>query len=321
MLEGSSSDEALAAAMKIGSYIYLVLMPLGIVIQLVLCFYALRTFQRRRKSRGPDVKRQRLLLISFMIGVTYSTAVLIEVWNIACRMLGKEAYPAWSLGLSTGLTAGYIFIGDCLMLWRCYAIWNQRKWAALIPAALLLTSISRFYSQTYRAALGIVTAVGSVSHWHDIPPLLAILWVAFSVATNLSVTSLIIYKLLVARREVVNSEMYAQAPRFYRDMIIILVESAAPLAMAGVCAATVSATRLANGLPAKSMAKLYLFVLVSHLLFLLFGALSPQMILFRTLVCAPKGLVVQGDDSESNGPSGAGLNSQSAQFSTVQYIA
>ncbi|KAH6905720.1 hypothetical protein BKA70DRAFT_1225429 [Coprinopsis sp. MPI-PUGE-AT-0042] len=153
MLEGSSSNEALAAAMKIGSYIYLVLMPFGIV--------------------------------------------LLEVWNIACRMLGKKAYPLWSLGLSTGLTAGYIFIGNCLMLWRCYAIWNQRKWAALIPAALLLTSISRLYSQTYRAALGIVTAVGSASHWHDIPPLLAILWVAFSVATNLSATSLIIYKLLV----------------------------------------------------------------------------------------------------------------------------
>ncbi|KAH6907415.1 hypothetical protein BKA70DRAFT_1427807 [Coprinopsis sp. MPI-PUGE-AT-0042] len=305
MLEGSSSDRTLAAAMTTGAYIYLAIMPLGIAIQLLLCVYALHAFQRRRRSPDRDVKRQRLLLVSFAIGVTYSAAVFIEVWNIACRMLGKEAYPLWSLGVSTALMMLYIFIGDLLMLWRCYIIWNKHKWAALLPAVLLLTSIS----------LGILTVVGSVNS--DLPPVIYIFWIASSVATNISITSLIIYKLLIARREALNSEMCTQEPGLYRDMIVIFVESAAPLALAGIYAIAVSATHLANGGPGESMAKFYLLVFVSHLLFLLFGALSPQIILFRTIVYAPKGLVVKGNRSEDD--VGAMFNSHSAQFSTVQH--
>ncbi|KAH6905661.1 hypothetical protein BKA70DRAFT_1430517 [Coprinopsis sp. MPI-PUGE-AT-0042] len=303
MLEGSSSEEALP-----GAIIYLVVMPPGIAIQLVMCVYALRTFQRNPTGQV-DGKRQRLLAVSFAIWMIYSAAVLIEVWNIVCRMLGRDSYPPWSIGVSTALILAYMCAGDCLMLWRCYVIWNEQRWIVLVPFTLFLTYF----------AFGIVTVINSVTR--SLPLLAGVISVALSVTTNVVITSLIIYKLLVARREAIKSQMYDSVPRFYRDMIVILVESAAPLALAGMCAVGISATRLANRSPDQSMKDLYISAMVFDVLFFLFGALSPQMILFRTLVCPPKGVTVlatEGSNTESD--VGAVFNTQSAHFSTVQSV-
>ncbi|KAH6908266.1 hypothetical protein BKA70DRAFT_293512 [Coprinopsis sp. MPI-PUGE-AT-0042] len=303
MLEGSSSEEALP-----GAIIFLVIMPPGIAIQLVMGLYALRTFQQKPTSEV-DGKRRHLLVISFAIWLLYSVAVLVEVWNIICKMLGRDAYPPWSIGAYTALTMAYMCIGDCLMLWRCYAIWNGQRWVVLVPLTIFLAYFG----------LGIVTVTNSVTR--NLPPFASVLAVALSVTTNVTITTLIVYKLLVARREVIKSEMYDSLPRLYRDLIVILVESAAPLALAGVCVVTVSATRLSNHLPDESMKGLYLSVVVFDLLFLLFGALSPQMILFRTLVCLPERVVVsatEGSNTESD--VGAVFNTQSAHLLTVQSV-
>ncbi|KAH6867664.1 hypothetical protein BKA70DRAFT_1452824 [Coprinopsis sp. MPI-PUGE-AT-0042] len=199
----------------------------------------------------------------------------------------------------------YILIGDCLMLWRCYGIWNRQKGVVLIPSLLLLTSIS----------FGILATVNSITN--ALPSLVGLAWVSSSVATNVGVTSLIVYKLVIVRREIITSKLYDVVPPLYRDMIIILVESAAPLALTGVCSVAVSAARLSGGIAPSSEDAVFLLSLVSHLLFLLFGALSPQMILFRTLVCAPNGLVQAAEKSQLHG---ATTHSCSAQFSTTHSI-
>ncbi|KAH6907422.1 hypothetical protein BKA70DRAFT_1489402 [Coprinopsis sp. MPI-PUGE-AT-0042] len=223
MLEGPSSYEA--------DIIFMVLMPLGIVTQLAMCLYTLRNF-RRNPSPQHDAKRRLLASVSFAIWTIYSAAVLIELWNVGCRMLGRDAFPLWSVGLNRALTLTYICLGDCLMLWRCYSIWNGQRWVVLIPTFLLLAAF----------ALGIISVVDSITH--TLPRLAGVLCVACSVVSNVIITSLIIYKLLVARREAMESEMYDYAPRFYRDLIVILVESAAPLALAGVCAVALTTARI-----------------------------------------------------------------------------
>ncbi|KAH6905756.1 hypothetical protein BKA70DRAFT_1564755 [Coprinopsis sp. MPI-PUGE-AT-0042] len=239
MLEGASSEEALP-----GAIIFLVIMTPGVAIQLVMCLYALRTLQRKSKSEV-DGKRRLLLVVSFIIWVIYSSAVLIEVWNIACRMLGRDAYPPWSIGLNTTLTLTYMCIGDCLMLWRCCGIWNGKRWVVLVPVTTFLTYL----------AFGIVTVINSVTR--NLPLYASVLSIASSVTTNL----------LVARREIIKSEMYESVPRFYRDLILILVESAAPLALAGLCAVAASAARLSNRVPDKSMKGLHLSVITFDFLF------------------------------------------------------
>ncbi|KAH6895086.1 hypothetical protein BKA70DRAFT_1532170 [Coprinopsis sp. MPI-PUGE-AT-0042] len=294
MLEGPSPEEALPAVI-----IFLVVMLPGIVIQLVMCLYALRTFQQKPTGRH-DGKRRRLLSLIFAIIIIYSAAVSIELWNIVCRMLGRNAYPPWSLGVNIALTMAYMCVGDCLMLWRCWVIWNGQRWVVLFPILLFLTYF----------AFGIITIIDSVTRQ---PPLAGVLSVTFSVATNVTITSLIVYKLLVARREVIKSEMYDYAPRFYRDLVVILVESAAPLALAGVCAVAVSAARISNDRHDQSVPGLYLSVLASNLLFLLFSALSPQMILFRTLV-------TQGGQAESDAGATRMFTTRSAHLSTVQNL-
>ncbi|KAH6907426.1 hypothetical protein BKA70DRAFT_356176 [Coprinopsis sp. MPI-PUGE-AT-0042] len=298
-----TSDEALEKSIATGWYIYLVVILVGVVVQLVLCLYTLWTFRLRSWHWGG--KKAHLLLVGFVIWLFYSAAALIDTWNIvvACSKGAASAYPTWSLGASTGLTLAYIVTGDCLMFWRCWCICHGPRWMAIGPTALFLASVT----------FGILSVVNSVTR--KFSDLVNILWVAFSVATNVVITSFITSKLIIARREVVKSEMYDQAPRFYRDMIVILVESAAPLTLAGVCTVVSSAIRLSRVQSQDSMGGLYFFDLVSHVCFLLFAALSPQMILFRTLVIAPKGLRLA-DGSHSNGP---GI-SQSAQFSTIQYI-
>ncbi|KAH6884679.1 hypothetical protein BKA70DRAFT_1237672 [Coprinopsis sp. MPI-PUGE-AT-0042] len=306
MLEGPSSKEALPAVI-----IFLVIMTPGIGVQFLMCLYALRNFQQKPTDQR-DGKRRRLLAFSFAIWMIYSAAVLIEVWNIVCRMLGRDAYPLWSLAVNTALTTAYMCAGDCLMLWRCWIIWNGKRWVALVPIILFLpyfalTPIKQFLqpSESSRSS----TASPATYHQSLGPS------VVFSVATNIAITSLIIYKLLVARQEVIKSEMYDSVPRFYRDLIVILVESAAPLALAGVCAVAVSAARLSKDRQDESMPGLYLSVLAFNLFFLLFGALSPQMILLRTLVCPPKeSAVLATEEGDTETDVGAVFTTQSAQF-------
>ncbi|KAH6907425.1 hypothetical protein BKA70DRAFT_1282966 [Coprinopsis sp. MPI-PUGE-AT-0042] len=300
---GPTPDKDLAKAIATGLYIYLVVILIGVVVQLVLCLYTLWNF--RKKTCQWDETRVRLLCVSFAIWAFYSAAAMVDAWNIivACSRGPAAAYPTWSLGASTGLTLAYIVMGDCLMFWRCWCLRYGPGWMVIAPTATFLASIT----------FGVLSVVSSVTG--KFSDLVGILWIASSVATNVLITSFIISKLLVARREVIKSEMYDRVPRFYRDMIVVLIESAAPLALAGLCTTIASAIRLSGTQSHSSVRGLYLFDLVSHVSFLLFAALSPQMILFRTLVIAPRGLRIA-DGSHSYDP---GV-SQSAQFSTIQYI-
>ncbi|KAH6884676.1 hypothetical protein BKA70DRAFT_1445880 [Coprinopsis sp. MPI-PUGE-AT-0042] len=280
MLEGTTDhDEALAATLAIRSYatVSLATTILGFVMQLVLCLYSLWIV----KQEPPRRKRTCLLLVAFTIWILYSATAGIEVWRNLDWMLkgGVPEFPLWTYGAGMGLTMTYILIGDCLMLWRCYGIWNRKKVVVLFPTLLLVTSIS----------FGILSTINSITD--TLPALVGLAWVAFSVATNVTVTSLIVYKLVIVRREIIRSKLYDKVWPLYWDVIIILVESAAPLALAGLCSVAVSAARLSGDIAPSRENAVFLLSLVSHLLFLLFGALSPQMILFRTLVCAPNGLV------------------------------
>ncbi|KAH6895079.1 hypothetical protein BKA70DRAFT_1232210 [Coprinopsis sp. MPI-PUGE-AT-0042] len=247
----STSDEAMEKAILASSYIYLVVMLMGVA------------------------------------------SVLLMAQKMISPVPVSPSRSAWSAGLSVSLTLAYILIGDCLMVWNCFVYLNssprrgcvvmevprnlQRpKMGGFIPcsSAAYFLCVRLAFTKTHISlpqAFGVLTIINHVTGGFSI--LVEILWIAFGVATNVVITSIVIAKLLIARREVVKSDMYDQVPQFYQHVIIILVESAAPLALAGLCAIITSAIGLSGVRLRMSAAGFFLFDFVMHML-LLFFALS-----------------------------------------------
>jgi hypothetical protein len=72
----------------------------------------------------------------------------------------------------------------------------------------------------------------------------------------------------------------------YRDMIIILVESGAPLAIAGLCAVVGSVVRLYGVKTLGSVGRLFIFELVSRAFFLFFAVShSPSFLPLPVVLC------------------------------------
>lgn len=118
-----------------------------------------------------------------------------------------------------------------------------------------------------------------------VPGLAAVLWSAFSATGNVVVTALLIYKLFAARRR----ELEAQPegpfyPPLHRALIIILVESAAPLALSGLLLVIGSVIMLSHESNEMDWFEIRLsaFMLIVQALFLLFGVSDFYISLFTS---------------------------------------
>ncbi|KAH6912352.1 hypothetical protein BKA70DRAFT_1535766 [Coprinopsis sp. MPI-PUGE-AT-0042] len=196
--------------------------------------------------------RLRLILVSCLLLVASCISQPLEFWksfySIADRRIeGAQTLQALATsgGIAEALHFMTIAIGDSLTLWRCFVLWGDRKWVLILPSLTCVSSIV-FSIVTFSMEIGGLDLKGLTLGQA------MLVFVSLSVATNIMVTSLILFRLATTRRNMSKTFPDRKPPSMYSHVSAILVESAAPLAIAGVC-----------------------FVIArAH-------ALSPQMIIFR----------------------------------------
>jgi len=226
-------------------------------------------------SLPPSARRGRTIyliigvLILALLTVTVITdAVFLEFMWIDHRDApgGPLGYLAansaiWWQTLGTATEQLVNYLGDGLLMYRCFVIYNNNRWVLVFPALLYLGSLS----------MGIMTLVQSSIPGSDFfageTVNFGVPWAALSVTLNFTLTCLITARILIARR---NARKYLQGNGMdvYTGLASILVESSLPFSFLGIVFAITYGKNLDQG-------PTFLFIWSA------FAALSPQFIIFR----------------------------------------
>jgi len=134
---------------------------------------------------------------------------------------------AWYTAMAFGAGVMANILGDGLLVYRCYIIWDSRWQIMVVPAMIYLAS-------SVTSILTVVeSAIPGTSMLKGKPIKLAVPWVSLSVSLNIIVTSMICVRLMWMRarlREVFAPEMASM----YTSVATMLVESAAPFSILGI---------------------------------------------------------------------------------------
>ncbi|KAH6902143.1 hypothetical protein BKA70DRAFT_1157439 [Coprinopsis sp. MPI-PUGE-AT-0042] len=256
-----------------------------LAVQAFMVLYGLSAFLGTPKAERKG--RLRFIIISWIILLTSSVDTIIDL-SAAYRVLysggptGKSYMEVLikeaneSPGAVTGIASDAmllvcIAVGDVLMLWRCFILWKERKWIVALP---ILTCIGTIVSYS-------VSLASRRSNTRSIYKAV-IASTSLSVATNLLVTCLILYRLILARFDRRRTFPNQRSPRVYSSIMAILVESATPLAFFGilyVIATSILLYHQPEGIV--QVVNLVAFSDIVNWLYFAFCALSPQMIIFR----------------------------------------
>ncbi|KAH6908967.1 hypothetical protein BKA70DRAFT_1426851 [Coprinopsis sp. MPI-PUGE-AT-0042] len=140
-------------------------------------------------------------------------------------------------------------LGDSVMIWRCYVLWQDRKWVIIAPVIILIAFIGTGFSlaspivSTHQRA----EAISAAAYF-------------LSVGVNLM----------------------GKTSSMYGDVAAILIESAAPLVIFGTILVVLNLTSmLLTSVPLKVSTGLDVAGHVFSLLYVACIALSPQLIIFR----------------------------------------
>ncbi|KAL0961080.1 hypothetical protein HGRIS_006063 [Hohenbuehelia grisea] len=246
-------------------------------VEIYMYLHSTYLFLSRDHARGSSRPQFLYIIIGFLMLVFISIAgfanfVFIQFMYIDHRDAegGPLGYFAanstvwWQvLGTVSGEVSNYL--GDALLIYRCYIIWNGGYAIIGLPVLLWLGSI----------AMGTITAVQSAIPGSDFfrqQTNFAIPWVVLSVALNLFCTAVIALRLLKARSAMRDVGALQDGElKTYTGVIAILVESALPFSILGIVFAI---TLGQNNAASPSLA----FIWGT------FCALSPQMIIYRVAI-------------------------------------
>ncbi|KAH6904103.1 hypothetical protein BKA70DRAFT_1298456 [Coprinopsis sp. MPI-PUGE-AT-0042] len=248
-------------------------------------------------STMPQERRKghlRFLVFSCAILVAGSITLAFDLWEVFGNLFtagpdGKsyiEAYRRNSKAKNSNLVMailggvmmdGIVVAGDILLLWRCSVMWRSKRWAIVIPSLACTGSIvSRIARMVMMSKTSyILEGPGGVT---------AMIAESLSVFMKVMVTCLILFQLPRNRFMISRSCPIPKPSRTYSRVAAILVESAAPLALFGVCYVTVTVISYYRK-PEVLAQRGTLNALneVSGSLYFAFSGLSPQMIIFRVL--------------------------------------
>ncbi|RXW15620.1 hypothetical protein EST38_g10235 [Candolleomyces aberdarensis] len=176
-------------------------------------------------------------------------------------------YRQWKSLLSGTVMGILVWIGDALMVYRCYVICVNYWWMAVLQGATSLCAPVLYFIITYR---------------NDLPTenlrVYATAYIFLVVSTNFLVTCLIVFHLLRARRAL-SKLLPSKDMRLYTGVVAILIESALPLSIFGIIAAALVVGASAST-PQFSEGRRVCYYLFTGL-FYTFCTLSPHMIIFR----------------------------------------
>ncbi|EAU89434.2 hypothetical protein CC1G_07660 [Coprinopsis cinerea okayama7 len=186
-----------------------------------------------------------------------------QVWIGRCRCFrvvlvvdsGRCLYSCWEP--SRGRVAGRLFFKGSL--YRCYLVWQDIWWVMVFPAVTFLAFVAQ----------GIAFLATSSAPGQPAPYALASAWYILSAVFNITVTGLIVGRLMHARYQVSKLVTLVDM-RLYTGPVAILVESALPLCLAAIAAAIVNLPQVAH--PAGSF---------FTSLWVALSSFCPQLIIFR----------------------------------------
>ncbi|KAH6884736.1 hypothetical protein BKA70DRAFT_1468175 [Coprinopsis sp. MPI-PUGE-AT-0042] len=236
-----------------------------------------------------DAQKGRLpfIVTSCLILATSSIDAIFDMWRtfrvLFAGGLAGGAYTAayqndWEIYgqvivAGDSILAIAIAIGDILMLWRCLVLWRDKKWVVVLPSLSFLGSIicQILYLLPQRTDIGVAIDALKAS----------VASTALSVATNIMITLLILFKLVKARLNMSKALPDRKPPRLYSDVTSIIVESAAPLAVFGICSVIVTVIGLRPPEKLLERGRIHALIEAFGSLYYGFSVLSPQMIIFR----------------------------------------
>ncbi|KAH6907534.1 hypothetical protein BKA70DRAFT_1104553 [Coprinopsis sp. MPI-PUGE-AT-0042] len=255
-----------------------------LVVQIVLVLYGVSCFLNTPKDRRKG--RLRFVIISSLIMVMWTINISFDLWEDflilytggpdglsylqALRTLAANENLRWE-PIGDAFFCAAIALGDILMaspLWRCLILWTDRKWVVLFPSLACLGSIGEFMLLFVCRALQLA---GAILH----------------VAMNIMITFLIVLRVMRVRYCFAKAFPDQKPPRWYSEVMALIIESAAPLAIFGICAIalrgsvlTQSARQLQSG-QVIQRARRNIIMDIVHSFYDAFCTLSPQMIIVR----------------------------------------
>jgi len=166
----------------------------------------------------------------------------------------------WWQTLGTAANQVSNFIGDGLLMYRCFVIYNNNPLVIVFPVILYLGSISM-------AVMTLIQSAAPGSNFFQGKTVnFGVPWASLSVALNVTLTCLIILRILRARKNA--RKYFDDHDTIYTSLASILVESSLPFSILGIAFAITYGKTLDEG-PA------FLFAWSA------FSGLSPQFIIFR----------------------------------------
>ncbi|KAH6907505.1 hypothetical protein BKA70DRAFT_1563018 [Coprinopsis sp. MPI-PUGE-AT-0042] len=261
-----------------------------LVVQIVLVLYGfsgfLATPEERRKGR------LRFIIISSLMVVFCTIDIIFDLWkNFLILFTGgpegvsylkafgvldiTENWRWDPIGDAFFFTA--IAFGDILMLWRCSILWSDKRWVVLFPFLACLGSI----------ASNITSIVADIVSDDGLSNKVLISGAVSNVAMNIMITSLIVFRVLQARYRTAKAFPNREPPRWYSEVMALVVESAAPLAIFGILFIALSGTILSES--SRQLQSGHVLQRAGHnvatdvvkSIYDAFCTLSPQMIIVR----------------------------------------
>ncbi|KAH6907429.1 hypothetical protein BKA70DRAFT_1282973 [Coprinopsis sp. MPI-PUGE-AT-0042] len=236
--------------------------------------------KEHRKGRG------KFILASIAIIATSALSSFFDGWK-AFRLLynggptGNDYMNAWrkdheriQSSIATGIVGDTMLVtnialGDALLLWRCLILWTNKKWMVALPGLTFVLSV----------VFGIIAIVpDSVPQLQNLTPVIS---TTLSVATNVLITFLILWRLIRARQRMAKLLPGHEYPSLYGGVITILVEAAVPLAVFGLCFAILTFVVVFKPITLSQRAALYSCADIAGALYYAFAAISPLMIIYR----------------------------------------
>ncbi|KAH6911867.1 hypothetical protein BKA70DRAFT_865076 [Coprinopsis sp. MPI-PUGE-AT-0042] len=262
------------------------------VVQILLVLYGVSGFfatpKDRRKGRLRFIIISSLMVVMCTIDISFDLCKNFLIlytggpdgvsYLQALRFLDASENWRWE-PIGDALFFAAIAIGDILMLWRCLVLWTDRKWVVLLPALACLGSITSkiiyLVGDITTSSLGLrvkVQLTGAVSN----------------VAMNIMITFLIVLRVMQAKYRAAKAFPNQTPPRWYSKVTALVVESAAPLAIFGICLITLRGINLAeaekpvqSGSSGLQRARRNIVTDVVQCFYDAFCTLSPQMIIVR----------------------------------------
>lgn len=236
--------------------------------------YTLSRFMETH-STGKKVRMPYLVASFVLFCLTLTSSIIggVAIYEILFRVglgdgstgLGWDTVDAiyadiWSKGdLIWDIS---VLLADMLLVWRFYLVWAEYPWVTAIPVSIFLANLG----------VALRTFI-PVEGFDELERRLDGVDICLSVGLNVLITILISVRLLRANKRLVKAFPLLKNT-VHLNVISILVESAAPVAVFGI--ATVTASFIDTVEAAKAGAIIQVFYKVA-------ATLAPQLIIFRVL--------------------------------------